>query len=108
MRGYLQLLAVLVATALTALLDDLNASLVPVRKPGMYVTMACLRYEHGAGLAFSLAGHLPLLHYRAATGTVEERSIAPVSPMPANFAEQIPEADFYKHLAYLLTQRPPQ
>ena len=37
---------------------------------------------------------------------VEERSMAPVSPMPSNFAEQIPEADFYKLMAYLLTQRP--
>ena len=37
---------------------------------------------------------------------VEERSMAPVSPMPSNFAEQIPEADFYKLMAYLLIQRP--
>jgi stage II sporulation SpoE-like protein len=68
----------LAAAPLAALLDDLNEALVPVRKPGMYVTMACLRYEEGAGLDFSLAGHLPLLHYRAATETVEERSIAHV------------------------------
>jgi serine phosphatase RsbU (regulator of sigma subunit) len=61
---------------LSALLDDLNDALVPVRKPGMYVTMACLRYDEPAGLEFSLAGHLPMLHYQAATGTVEERSIA--------------------------------
>src|SRR4029077_168918 len=33
---------------LAALLDDLNDALVPVRKPGMYVTMACLRYDEGA------------------------------------------------------------
>jgi serine phosphatase RsbU (regulator of sigma subunit) len=61
---------------LAALLDDLNDALVPVRKPGMYVTMACLRYDKTAGLEFSLAGHLPMLHYQAATGTVVERSIA--------------------------------
>jgi serine phosphatase RsbU (regulator of sigma subunit) len=61
---------------LSALLDDLNDALVPVRKPGMYVTMACLRYDEAAGLEFSLAGHLPILHYQAATATVEERSIA--------------------------------
>ena len=63
---------------LTALLDDLNDVLVPLRKPGMFVTMACLRYDDTSGLEFSLAGHLPILHYRAATGTVEERSIAQV------------------------------
>jgi serine phosphatase RsbU (regulator of sigma subunit) len=61
---------------LAALLDDLNDALVPVRKPGMYVTMACVRYDETAGLEFSLAGHLPILHYQAATGTVMERSIA--------------------------------
>jgi putative heme-binding domain-containing protein len=37
--------------------------------------------------------------------SVEERSISQQSPMPANFAEQIPEADFYHLLAYLLEQR---
>jgi hypothetical protein len=61
---------------LAALLDDLNDALVPVRKPGMYVTMACLRYDEESGLAFALAGHLPLLHYQAASGAVEERTIA--------------------------------
>jgi serine phosphatase RsbU (regulator of sigma subunit) len=42
------------------------------------VTMGCLRYDEGAGLTFALAGHLPLLHYQAASGTIEERSIAHV------------------------------
>jgi putative heme-binding domain-containing protein len=37
---------------------------------------------------------------------VEERSISPLSPMPANLAEQIPEADFYHLMAYLLAQAP--
>ncbi len=45
---------------------------------------------------------------RLAKNAVEERTMAPVSPMPANFAEQISEADFYKLLAFLLTQRPKQ
>ncbi|HMB80015.1 MAG TPA: PP2C family protein-serine/threonine phosphatase, partial [Vicinamibacterales bacterium] len=61
---------------LPALLDDLNDALVPVRKPGMFVTMACLRYDEASGLEFALAGHLPLLRYEAASGAVEERSIA--------------------------------
>ncbi len=36
---------------------------------------------------------------------VEERSSSQQSPMPANFADQIPEGDFYHLLAYLLEQR---
>ncbi len=38
---------------------------------------------------------------------VEERRLTPLSPMPANLAEQIPEAEFYHLLAYLLAQRVP-
>jgi putative heme-binding domain-containing protein len=34
---------------------------------------------------------------------VEERSTSQVSPMPGNFAEQLPEGDFNNLMAYLLT-----
>jgi putative heme-binding domain-containing protein len=44
---------------------------------------------------------------RVPGGQVEERVIAQISPMPANFAEQIPEADFDNLLSYLLGQKPP-
>ncbi len=37
---------------------------------------------------------------------VEERSISQLSPMPANWADQIPEADFSSLLSYLLSQKP--
>jgi len=40
---------------------------------------------------------------RVAKDEVEERSTSQVSPMPGNFAEQIPESDFNNLLAYLLT-----
>jgi putative heme-binding domain-containing protein len=43
---------------------------------------------------------------RVPKASVEERSVTQLSPMPANFADQIPEADFYRLLAYLLSQRP--
>jgi sigma-B regulation protein RsbU (phosphoserine phosphatase) len=59
-------------------LADVYSVGVPLRKPGMFVTMACLQYDGAGGLEFSLAGHLPVLHYQAATGTVEERSVAHV------------------------------
>jgi putative heme-binding domain-containing protein len=40
---------------------------------------------------------------RVSKDEVEERSTSQVSPMPGNFAEQIPEGDFNNLLAYLLT-----
>lgn len=43
---------------------------------------------------------------RVKENEVEERSVSNLSPMPANFAEAIPEADFYRLIAYLLSQRP--
>ena len=42
---------------------------------------------------------------RVPKNTVDEKKISPLSPMPANFADQIPEKDFYDLLAYLLAQR---
>jgi putative heme-binding domain-containing protein len=36
---------------------------------------------------------------------VEERTVSQMSPMPANFAEQIPEAEFHDLMAFLLNQR---
>jgi putative heme-binding domain-containing protein len=40
---------------------------------------------------------------RVAKDEVDERSTSQVSPMPANFVEQISEADFNNLLAYLLS-----
>jgi hypothetical protein len=37
---------------------------------------------------------------------VEEQYVSQLSPMPANLVDQIPEADFYNLVAYLLTQQP--
>jgi putative heme-binding domain-containing protein len=37
--------------------------------------------------------------------SVEERTVSPLSPMPANFADQVSEADFNNLMAFLLTQR---
>jgi putative heme-binding domain-containing protein len=43
---------------------------------------------------------------RVPGNTVAERSISPLSPMPANFVDQVSEADFYNLIAWLLTQQP--
>jgi putative heme-binding domain-containing protein len=37
---------------------------------------------------------------------VEEKTVSQLSPMPANLVDQVPEADFYHLLAYLLSQKP--
>lgn len=42
---------------------------------------------------------------RVALDEIDERSVSPLSPMPANLAEQIPEQDFYPLLAWLLSQK---
>ena len=42
---------------------------------------------------------------RVPKNTVDEKQVSPLSPMPANLVDQIPEKDFYDLLAYLLAQR---
>jgi putative heme-binding domain-containing protein len=42
---------------------------------------------------------------RVEKAAVGERTVSPLSPMPANWAEQIPEKDFHDLMAYLLGQR---
>jgi putative heme-binding domain-containing protein len=44
---------------------------------------------------------------RVPRGRVEEKLVSQLSPMPANFAEQIPESEFNDLVAYLLAQREP-
>jgi putative heme-binding domain-containing protein len=43
---------------------------------------------------------------RVSRDAVAERTVSQMSPMPADFADKIPPADFYDLLAYLLQQRP--
>jgi sigma-B regulation protein RsbU (phosphoserine phosphatase) len=52
------------------LLEALNDVLLPISQPGMFATAACLRLEPGDEEA-ALAGHPPILHWRAATREVE-------------------------------------
>ena len=42
---------------------------------------------------------------RVPKSSVEERSISPLSPMPANLNDQVAEADFYRLMAFLLSKR---
>jgi len=59
----------------SSLLEPLNSVLTAVRPQDMFVTCAYLQSDDGTTLRFSLAGHLPILHFKAATGTVTEHSI---------------------------------
>jgi putative heme-binding domain-containing protein len=45
---------------------------------------------------------------RVPASTVDDRKLSQLSPMPANLAEQIEEADFNHLMTYLLSQRPHQ
>jgi hypothetical protein len=55
-----------------ALLQDLNRVLFPLKTANMFVTCACLRHAGGDTLEYALAGHLPVLHWRAADGSIAE------------------------------------
>ena len=43
---------------------------------GMFVTCAYLESDGETNLRFSLAGHLPILHFKAATGAVDEHFLS--------------------------------
>jgi serine phosphatase RsbU (regulator of sigma subunit) len=58
--------------ALGEALDTVNRVLPSVKEPAMYATLAAIRF--GAAdrdVEYTLAGHLPILHYRATAGTIE-------------------------------------
>jgi sigma-B regulation protein RsbU (phosphoserine phosphatase) len=58
---------------LADLVRDLNEVLHDVGKPGSFVTFAGLEFTGPQRFEYSLAGHPPLLIFRAATGEVEHR-----------------------------------
>lgn len=58
-----------------SLLNDLNAVVGDVTSPEMFVTFACLRFRGSTMhrlVEIGLAGHLPILHYSAATKQVRD------------------------------------
>ncbi len=71
-------------------------------KDGRVVSGLLLR-EEGAILVLADAQGKDV---RIPRDSVDEQTIAPLSPMPAGFSTQIPEADFYRLIAFLLTQKP--
>lgn len=61
--------------SLESLLRTLNAVLFELKTPTMFATFAGVQWTDGA-LRFTVAGHLPILHYRAATKDVRDLQIA--------------------------------
>jgi putative heme-binding domain-containing protein len=70
-------------------------------KKGQLVSGLLLREE---GEVLVLADNMGK-EVRVAKNEIEDRSVSPLSPMPANLADQISETDFHHLMAYLLSQR---
>jgi phosphoserine phosphatase RsbU/P len=60
----------------SGLLRDMNNVLKPLLTPNMFVTLAYAAWNGDPDLAFSSAGHVPLLHYRASTKNTVQCSIS--------------------------------
>ena len=56
------------------LLTDLNDVMQPFTSPANYLTFAYVGGNGADNLTFALAGHLPILHYKAQTKTIIEHS----------------------------------
>jgi serine phosphatase RsbU (regulator of sigma subunit) len=56
---------------ISEILNTLNRVLPSVKEPHMYATLAALRFDAtGDQVEYALAGHMPILHYRAAKGAI--------------------------------------
>jgi len=54
----------------TAVLESADRVLPAVKEANMYATLALLYFDGSSEVEYSLAGHPPILHYRAATGGI--------------------------------------
>jgi cytochrome c oxidase subunit IV len=52
--------------------ENINEALFPLKTRKMFVTCAGLRFTEGDSVEFSVAGHLPILHFRKKEGVVDE------------------------------------
>jgi len=71
-------------------------------KNGQIVSGLVLREEGEVVIVADAQGK----EVRITKGSIDERNVSQLSPMPANLVEQIPEPDFYNLLSYLLSLRP--
>ena len=72
---------------MAATLANLNRVLASLSASNVFITLAYISGEISTGnskVQFSLAGHLPILHYRKRLGSVEERTVSnlPLAVLP--------------------------
>jgi hypothetical protein len=65
---------VLAGVPLSTLVGDLNRVLLDLSSPNMFVTLAALRFGQPGAVEACLAGHLPILHFRAGDGAAQHLS----------------------------------
>ena len=67
-----------------ALLESADRVLPAVKESNMYATLALLYFDGSSDVEYSLAGHPPILHYRAPTGDVARLAMEqfPLGLMP--------------------------
>jgi|KBSMisStaDraftv2_1062788.scaffolds.fasta_scaffold117147_3 hypothetical protein len=71
-------MALTTPTPLEPMLSGLNDVLYEISQPQMFATFAALRPAGPGRIAYTLAGHLPILCWRAATDVVEELAVSQV------------------------------
>ncbi|MGE5193893.1 MAG: PVC-type heme-binding CxxCH protein [Deltaproteobacteria bacterium] len=81
--------------------DGAFRATVIVTKAGIPITGLKLRDEGKVTVLVDTQGK----EQRIAADDIDESQISPISPMPSNVADLIPEADFQHLLAYLLAQK---
>ena len=64
--------------AVDALFTDLNRVMLELNSPNMFITCACVRQTDSGHIEFGLAGHVPILHFKFSTRTVDELSVGDV------------------------------
>jgi serine phosphatase RsbU (regulator of sigma subunit) len=58
--------------SLAEVLNEANLTLYQLKKRTMFLTCAAIRFSGNQTAEFSVAGHLPILHYRAQSGSIEQ------------------------------------
>lgn len=80
--------------------DGAFRATIVVTKGGLTITGLKVRDEGQVVVLVDTQGK----EQRIAMNEIDESNISPISPMPSNFAEAIPEQDFHHLLAFLLSQ----
>ena len=83
--------------------DGAFRATIIVTQSGLTITGLKLRDEGQVTVLVDSQGK----EQRIAQAEIDESQISPISPMPSNLADAIPEADLHHLLAFLLSQQPP-